>query len=190
MTFYFRKDILKGINVALQHICNRLWISHTDLFPHFRGRRGNTCNVLKTAGSYLFHGFSRWIRVFYQIYKAGSNQMRQMADGGNYSIMFLIIQYQGDRPHSLRNGDNAFDIFGVFRGNIAIFTAILVKTFWRCNNIISIFKEMVSCIFIACFFRTCHGMPAYKTVCKSLTQDLFVDVGLGAANIRDQSPRF
>ena len=57
--------------------------------------------------------------------------MRQMADGGNYSIMFLIIQYQGDRPHSMRNGDNAFDIFGVFRGNIAIFTAILVKDVYK-----------------------------------------------------------
>ena len=113
-----------------------------------------------------------------------------MTDGSHHFIMFPVVKYQWDSTYGLGHCDNTVGIFGIFWWNITGFAAALVKAFRRCNNIISIFKEMIRCVFVSCFFRTGHRMTAYKAVCKALAQDLFVDVRFGASYIRDQSSRF
>ena len=137
--FQGRENILKRGNIILHHQNNIFCIGHTDLFPHFRRRGGDTGNILKASGSQPLHQRLGIVRIPNQIDQAGSNQMRKVADSRHNPIVLSVIQHNGDGIRELCYLNHPVNVFLPGKGR-------------RCDNIIGIFQKVIGRIFIAGLF--------------------------------------
>ena len=53
-------------------------------------------DIFESAGGYAFHRFRLIVKIFYQIYQAGSQDMRQMTDGGGNKIVSAVTKHHGN----------------------------------------------------------------------------------------------
>ena len=158
------------------HIDDVAGIGHADLFPHLRRGGCNTGDILKTACGQTFHELVLIVGILYEVYQAGSDQVRQMADGSHDPVMLMIIQNDGDGT----------DGSGNFNQPVGIFLLCLCG---RCHNIVGIFKKMIGRVFITGLFRTCHRVSAHEKFLHAKRGNDTVDIFLGGTDIGDQGTR-
>lgn len=112
-----------------------------------------------------------------KIDETGRNKVREMTDRGDRKIVLMVIQ--NERQGADRQGDFT-DPVDLFRSRFC----------GRSNNIVGIFEKMVSRTLITGLFRACHRMTANEDILISEAFHSLVDVGLCAADIRDNGTRF
>ena len=98
-----------------------------DLFPHLRGRGGDACDILKTAGSDHLHVFFFGIQIVDRVDQRGGDHMRKMAYSSCNEIMLLA-------------GDDKWESQERIDHVIVFLNPLLRYIFLRCKNVVCILK--------------------------------------------------